>query len=399
MANDINALIREHYEGSTQDNLEKELTALDLAGQVVITDGVTKNLPYINPSEIGEYTRYGNATATDIESDVDQITINKTPYIKFVIDQLDEEDAYIAMSPEIVSDATYQIKKQIDGEFFSKVSEAYWKYDANGFGKNVGTLSPLTLVTGASENISTVFGDSAAGLASIGANESKLKIVGDKFLQPKLTTLGMQVTGDIASQSYSRGFRGDFGGLGVYMSSCLYSTAIFDIATNPTNGDTMNVLGATVTFVSSIGTAEGNVLIEASAAATVDNLVALFNKTAGGGTKYVGFTKTDRARLAGVTATDGTTTVIFTSKAGALIASSTMTAAANDFQVQITYYSVMEKGAIKMATRNMAKVKVVDNEGNLGKTIQIWARYGMKVTTRSKERMCVIPVVTKSAEA
>lgn len=399
MANDINALIREHYEGSTQDNLEKELTALDLAGQVVITDGVTKNLPYINPSEIGEYTRYGNATATDIESDVDQITINKTPYIKFVIDQLDEEDAYIAMSPEIVSDATYQIKKQIDGEFFSKVSEAYWKYDTNGFGKNIGTLSPLTLVTGASENISTVFGDSAAGLASIGANESKLKIVGDKFLQPKLTTLGMQVTGDIASQSYSRGFRGDFGGLGVYMSSCLYSTAIFDIATNPTAGDTMNVLGATVTFVSSIGTAEGNVLIEASAALTVDNLVALFNKTAGDGTKYVGFTKTDRARLAGVTTTDGTTTVTFTSKAGALIASSAMTAAANDFQSQVTYYSVMEKGAIKMATRNMAKVKVVDNEGNLGKTIQIWARYGMKVTTRSKERMCVIPVVTKPAEA
>jgi hypothetical protein len=399
MANAINDLIREHYEGSTQDNLEKELTALDLAGQVTITDGVTKNLPYINPSEIGEYTRYGNATATDIEADADQITINKTPYIKFVIDQLDEEDAYIAMSPEIVSDATYQIKKQIDGEFFSKVSEAYWKYDTNGFGRNTGTLSPLTLVTGASENISTVFGDSAAGLASIGANESRLNIVGDKFLQPKLTTLGMQINGDVASQSYSRGFRGDFGGLGVYMSSCLYSTTIFDIATNPTAGDKMNVLGADVTFVATIGTTPGNVLIGASAAATADNLVALFNKTAGDGTTYVGFSKTDRARLAGVTATDGTTTVTFTSKAGALIASSTMTAAANDFQAQVTYYSVMEKGAIKMATRNMAKVKVVDNEGNLGKTIQIWARYGLKVTTRSKERMCVIPVVTKSAEA
>lgn len=399
MANDTNDLIREHYEGSVQDNLEKELTALDLAGQITITDGVTKNLPYINSSEIGEYTRYGNATATDVVADKDQITINKTPYIKFVIDQLDEEDAYIAIAPEYVSDATYQIKKQIDGEFFSKVPEGYWKFDANGFGRNIGTLSPITLVTGASENISNTFGSASAGLASIGANESKLNIVGDKFLQPKLTTLGMTVNGDIASRNYTRGHRGEFGGLNVYMSSCLYSTTNFDIATNPTAGDTLNVLGVTVTFVATIGTTAGNVLIEASAAATADNLVALFNKTAGAGTKYVNFAPHDRARLAGVVTVDNTTYVTFQSKAGALIASSTMTAAANDFQDQVTYYSVMEKGAIKMATRNMAKVKVVDNEGNLGKTIQIWARYGMSVPTRAKERICVIPVVTKAAEA
>lgn len=80
------------------------------------------------------------------------------------------------------------------------------------------------------------------------------------------------------------------------------------------------------------------------------------------------------------------------------MATSTMTTAANDFQNQITYYSIMEKGAIKMALRNTVKVEPRDRSDNLVTNWHIFARYGISVTTRSKERMVAIPVISKAAE-
>lgn len=399
MANNLTALVKQHYQESVQENLEKTLTAMELAEMVDIPNGTTKNLPYVKASVVGEYTKYSSNTAQDINTGNDTIVINKTPYIQFALDMIDEGDDYIDVKPEVIADASYQIRKQIDGEFFSKVADAKWKYDANGFGLNTGTLSPVTLVTGASENISTTIGEAAAGLASVGANESKFNLVTDKFGTVKLTTLGMQVYGDVASRSFTRGFRGEFAGLPTYTSSNLYSSVNFDLATNPTAGDYFTILGVKFTFVSSIGTTAGNILIGASAAATVDNLVALFNAPGTTTANGVALDADDIARLAGVTATDGTTFVTFAGKAGAFFAQSTMTAAANDFQAQVTYYTIMEKGAIKMALRNTVKVEPRDRSDNLVTNWHIFARYGIAVTTRSKERMVAIPISVKGAEA
>lgn len=76
-----------------------------------------------------------------------------------------------------------------------------------------------------------------------------------------------------------------------------------------------------------------------------------------------------------------------------------MTAAANDFQAQVINCAIMEKGAIKMALRNMVKVDTRDEPLKLVTNYFIYARYGLKVTTRSKEKIVRIPVVSQAAEA
>lgn len=52
-----------------------------------------------------------------------------------------------------------------------------------------------------------------------------------------------------------------------------------------------------------------------------------------------------------------------------------------------------------MALRNSVKVTSRENPKNLAVNWFIYARYGLKVTTRSKEKICVIPLVTAAAEA
>lgn len=398
MANDFQYVVRQHYSEATEARVKKTLTAWDLAEMVDITDGTTKNIPHIKMRATGNYTKYTDQTITDVKTGSDQIVIDTTPMVNFAIDKLDEEDNYINVKPEVISDAAYQIKQRIDGDFFNKVTDAKWKYDANGFGINTGTLSPITLTTGASQNISTTFGKAKAGLTNTGVNGEKLVLAIDDNVAVDLATLGLEQGYNIADESYTRGYVGRFGGLRTYQVSTLTSTAILDLATNPSNGDFIYIKGVKFTFVSSIGTTAGNVLIGASADATAQNLVALVTTPGTTTANGVALAEDDIAFLEGVTAVDGTDLVTFTSKNGALLASSSMTNASNDFRAQVLNATIMEKGAIKMAFRGV-KTDSRDETKKLVTNFFIYARYGLKVTTRAKEKMCVIPLVSQAAES
>lgn len=402
MANDFSNVVKQHYKEETQDKLEKVLTASDLAKMEEITNGTTKNLPYIKGRSTGDYTKYTDITIQDVKTGNDQIVINKTPIMTFPMDDIDVGDNYIAVSSEVTSDSSYQIKRRIDGDFFSEVANAKWKYDTNGFGRNttLTSLSPVTLTTGASQNMSTIYGKAKAGLTNIGSNGSKLNLCVDDFQIADLTTLGMETNvSGVADVSYTRGFQGMFGGMKTYGVSTLYSTTTLDLATNPTANDYVDIHGIRFTFVSSIGTTAGNVLIGASADATAVNLVALVNAPGTTTAQGVALDADDIARIEGITATDGTDLVTFVSKDGAVLAQSSMTNASNDFRAQVIYNVIMEKGAIRMAQRGGIVVDSAREPKKLVTNVFIYTRYGLKTTTRGAERMCVIPVVSLAAEA
>lgn len=400
MANSLTDVVKLHYAEATQENLEKTLTAMDLAGMIDIPNGTTKNLPYVQMRATSNYTKYTNQTIQDVTTGNDTIVINTTPMVTFAMDVIDEGDDYIDVKPEVIQDASYQIKKRIDGDFFAQVSNAKWKYDANGFGRNTGTLSPITLTTGASQNISTVFGKAKAGLTNNGANGSKLALCIDDFISADLTTLGMETNvSGVADVSYTRGFQGRFGGMDAYSVSMLSSSVVFDLATQPTDGDTVTIQGVTFTFKTTLGSTAGNVLIGASADAASINLVALLNAPGTTTAQGVALSSDDQAILEAISAVDGTNLLTISSKNGALMASTSMTNASNDLQAQVVNACIMEKGSIKMAIRNGVKVDSRDEPLKLVTNYFIYARYGLKVTTRSKERMVIIPLVTAAAES
>jgi hypothetical protein len=401
MANDLQYLVRQHYQEGTEDQLFKTLTAFDLAGMVEIPDGTTKNLPYIQMISTGDYTKYTNQTLKDVKTGNDQIVINTTPMVSFGLDDIDVQEDYIKSSSEVTDNASYQIKRRIDGDFFSQVANAKWKYDANGFGRNttLTSLSPVTLTTGASQNISTVYGKAKAGLTNTGVNAGKLALCVDDFAIADLTTLGLQTSGmNVPDVSYTRGFGGMFGGMKTYGVSTLYATTTFDCATNPTANDYVDIQGVRFTFVAT-PTNPGDIDIGADANATMANLILAINGTGTpGATTYTDISSQDRALLEGVTATDGTDLITLVSKNGAILAQSSMTAAANDFRVQVIYHVIMEKGAIKMAFKGV-KAESAREPLKLVTNYHIYARYGFKTPELSKSRLCVIPVVSLVAEA
>jgi hypothetical protein len=155
----------------------------------------------------GDYTKYTDQTISPVDTGSEQITINTTPMVNFAIDPIDEQDNYINIKPEVVADASYKLKERLDGDFFNQALNAKWKYDANGFGRNAGTLTPIALVTGASQNYSSTFANAKAGLASTGVNGNNLMLGVDPFVPAGLMTVGMETLGTVASESFERGFK------------------------------------------------------------------------------------------------------------------------------------------------------------------------------------------------
>lgn len=398
VTNDMSGVVKQHWADAVEDRLELTLTAMDFAEMVDIPNGVTKNIPRIKMRSTGDYTKYTDQTISPVDTGSEQITINTTPMVNFAIDPIDEQDNYINIKPEVVADASYKLKERLDWDFFNQALNAKWKYDANGFGRNAGTLTPIALVTGASQNYSSTFANAKAGLVSTGVNGNNLMLGVDPFVPAGLMTVGMETLGTVASESFERGFKWGFGGMKVYDVSTLTSTTTLDLATNPTAGDFIYIKGIKFTFVAT-PTNPGDVDIGADANATAANLILAVNGTGTPGTStYIEVDEEDRARLEGVTATDGTDLVTFVSKRGALFASSSMTAAANDFQAQTINAILMERGAIKLAMRGVFMEDRKETK-NLAVNTFIYCRYGLKVTTRGSERMCVIAIQNLPAES
>lgn len=399
MANDFQYVVKQHWAAWVQDNLEKSLVAMELADMVDIPNGTTKNLPRVAFQASTDYTKYTNVTFKDTTTFNDQLVINTTPIVPFNIDAIDVEDNYINITPEVIRNASYKLKERIDWDFFAEILNATWKYDNNGIGVNTWTLTPVALVTWASENITTVFGNSKAALTNTWANASNLALVVDDFTVVALQTLGLQAWYKVADESYLRGFQGMFAGMPVYSASNLTSTTTLDLATNPTAWDYVYIQGVKFTFASPLWTTAWNVLIWNDADASAQNLVAAVNGASGAGSTYVEVSADNRAKLSWITATDWTDLVTFVSKRWALLASSSMTNASNDFQAQAINCAIMEKGSVKMALRDSVKVESRQEPQSLVTNYMVYARYGLKTPQSWKDRMIRIVIQSKAAES
>lgn len=375
-------------------NLEKTTIAPELVEMIDIPNGTTKNLPFVNRNRPTNYTAYSTQTAVDITTGADQLVITDCPMLTYDIDELDYEDNYINVQSQIQDDASYMLRSAVDGDILNQALQANNVYNSNGL--NGAGTTPIALTTGASSNISTVFGQARAVISNAGGNTENIKLVADAFVLNDFNTVGLQNGFNVADDSFRRGYRGPFLGMGVYESGNLTASVVYDMTSNWTAGETISIFGQVFTAVASIGTTAGNVLIGASAAASLTNLAAAINLSAGGGTTYVA--QADTSILYGVSAVAAAATLTITSKRGRMYPVSS-NIGTNDFQAETLVCFVGEKGAIKLSLRDSVRMREKEIAKNLVTTILIWSRYGIKTTTRGKARMCRVLVQSTAAEA
>lgn len=388
MANELSSLQKIHYSKKVMSELFFKVTALSLAEMVDMPHGITYTRPSIDFNGLTSYTKNTDITVSDTDTDAESLTINQTPLVPFGIDEVELLEIDYSLLDTLATRAAQQIREDMDGNFFNEVLNA-----------DLTNSSPVTLTAWASQNSVATYSNAVAELVNNGVDKTKLVSVIDPM---SLATIGNAAIGNTfneADVSFRRGFTGQrFAGTMVNESTLLTATTDLQLATNPTANDTVTINGVVFTFVASPSN-PGDVDIGANAAGSVANLVAAINGAAGAGTTYIEVSTNNRNRkLAGITATDNTTSIGIVSKRGYRPMTSSLTAAADNFDQIVINNVIMEKGAIAMAIQKGINMVTRDKPLQIGTNFFTWARYGLKTFQEGKERMYRLQIVAAAAE-
>lgn len=390
MSNTLTALQKKQYSREVQKELYFKVLALSMANMVDMPHGTTYDKPSIDFNDVDQYVKNTDITVQDTTSETETLTINKTPIVPTGIDEVELLEISYDLLMTVARNAAQVIREDLDGNFFYE-----------GMNAEHGNSTPVALVaTGASANVVSTYSTAVASLVNEGVDEQAIDMVIDPHSKALIGEAALGNTYQTSDVAYRRGFRGEFVGANTAMSALLTMTTSLNMATNPTASDTVTFNGIVFTFVSSIGSTAGNVLIGASAAATRANLIAALTGGSGAGTTYIALTNRQRRKLpkTAVIATENGTAIDLVIKRGYRQVSSNLTAAADKFAAVVINNIIMQRKSISLAVQKGINVVTRDKPLQIGTNFFTWMRYGLKTFREGRERMYRLQIIVQAAE-
>lgn len=357
----------------------------------------------------------GGFTRQVIVDTEETLTINKEKDTAFYIKELDEIQSHLPTRTYYAHRASVALHNQIDADVLAEYANMTNSLDAASFSgtatygievtsTNVVKLFSLSglLLQRSNVNVNSPIKFTAVKDEDGGKNMPVAVISPDVYarllerLEGKDSNKGDSVT--------EQGYCGKFFGYNIFLSNGLTWTGTLNLATNPTNNDTITIMGVTFTFVSSIGAVAGNVLIGATASDTRDNLVALIDTPGTTTAQGValsstpdsqGFSNQDRFKNVDSTNTGNTVTIVAKGK-GYVPVTSTLTAGGDGWNVntQIQHCLIGVEGAIDLVIRVAPTLDTRKRDGYVGHDVVTWTAYGIKTFNDGKAKLVDVKVLT-----
>ena len=307
--NTFNSTFEKYLSRTLQENLKPRQVWTQVAGAVddkqILRRGQQFSKSTKNRVPVQPYVRNTDLTASTLTTAEEVLTVDQQPAFMFEIDDLDEFQSNVDLQDEYLSDSQIDLANFIDGEFLYENSlTAANVVDAGDIGGTAGEAIDLT-----GSNVFEVLSIAKRKLAERAVDMTDLYMVAspamcqviEEQVAARETTFGDEATRMGVKYGGGRTFM--YNGIAVYENLNLPSTEVLNLATNPSDGDTIvlsinNVFEdvattLTYTFVAVIGATPGNVLIGANADASRANLAGLMNDPSTTSATQVAFTGTD----------------------------------------------------------------------------------------------------------
>lgn len=395
MANNLSASFPEIWARMQQEVFLKKSVAMVIANtrfEGEMSRGDVFHRPYMSVTADDTpdvYTRGSDITIRDITDTDETLTVDKQRSFGFTVDDFDAIQNNYDAAASYGSKYAELLMTQVDADVLYEVVNANEKVDAADVGGSAGqgiSLSDsnvIDVVFAARKKLrkNNIYTDNLSAVISPEFEEKLSVYYGDKG-----TNLG-----DDVSQN---GFFRSVGGFRLHSSNNLTGSAVLALATNPTAGDTVTIQGVTFTFVSSIGTTAGNVLIGANVDATRANLATLINAPSTTTSTGVALSAANaRKFVARVTATNNDTAntlTVFYKGAGVLAVSETLTDATDTWTAALIKQHCLFGVTNSCTTLIMQKrpsIQINKVPKQFGVYILNGVLYGVKTFADQKEQM------------
>jgi hypothetical protein len=360
------------------------------AEQGTLSYGLTVDRPYRSALVAENYTKGTALSAQDLTATSDTLTINQQKGILAYADNIDKiqnsYDAAMVWSKEMA----LQLAIIQDAEFLYEARNASNTVDDGDLGGTSG--NPVNLQT---SNIDAVFGRAARELdiANVDLADRYAVISPQVFDVLWNRIAGKEsILGDKTSES---GMVGRYRGFDLYLSNNLTASVRITPTDNPANGETLVINGVTFTFVSTIGTAAGNILQTTNTETTIDNLVALINAGGvGDGVNYVSLSDANKKVVQSWVAVDGTTYLDVYAKGASYMAVSDTADITYSRYAQHNMFG--KKGAVDMVVQKEPSVEMSDmlSAGKFGKNIGALTVFGVKTFNKGTSELVDVQIDT-----
>ncbi len=390
MANALTAFNPAYWAKEMQGIFFREDVALPLANTELrddLANGDTLHKPYRSYLAGQNYTKgtditiFNDLTATD-----ETLVVDTAKVVPFYVDDIDKIQNKWDTAAQYAQDSQRVLNNILDQRVLSHYADASSFISAQDLG---GSGTGSIAITQA--NIANLFTVAARKLDAqdIPAGQ-RVAVIGSRLLESLRLYVGGRETGFGETVSDNGMVAKRFGFDIVVSNNVPFSSLITFGATtnNPSNGETFTLGGVVFTFVSSIGTTAGNVLIETNALDTMKNLSAAIrddSSVLAAGTKWIQLTPAGRKTLlkSSVTTTTPSGTTFTISGYGDLA----LTEAAANFAVtSLTSFPLfMRRGAIDLVVQKSPSVEFRMAEKRLGRYVYPWMLYGSKVFNQMKD--------------
>jgi len=398
MANALTAYNPEYWSKRSQELLKKILVGMKIANfeeREILANGDKLHRPFSSDPYVVNYVKGTAVTVQDISATDESLDVDQSKISPVYIDDIDIKQNKYQTADQIIDRQTHMLGRTIDHKILSQVTSANLDVDDGNIGGTSG--NPISL---SSSNVMNTLTQLQVELAQNNVEKDRPWYV---VLDPAsigVVQLSFIANGfNSADSTMKNGYVGDVLGFKVFESNALLSTLDINIATNPSEGDTVVVNGVTFTF-NATPSGAGSVNIGANAGESVEFLTYAINGTGTVGTDYIALSAANRAKLANsqVTATDGTTKVTLTA-AGKMTTSETFTASGDNIGIQTIKAISGRMGGIDAVVQMRPNVSARTANRLLGMDYLTHTLYGVKMFNEGAQRTCELNIQGAAATA
>jgi hypothetical protein len=381
----------EEFQLRYQDVLTKELVAMKVATTELrpnLKYGDTVHRPKIDTSlmKVRDVVRYSDRTVPQI-SDADQtMVIDQQKAVDFAMDDWDKLQAG-PLSPEEKAGeiAADMLSQYIDADVFYQVTNAANVFDT---GNLTGTTSNGTAIALSTTNAPQIPTQLFAFLRAHKIKGGNLGMVVDSYAVSMFEQMLIGKNINMAESVFKNGYTGPLVNFGLFVSENLTGEAVLTGTSTFSDGETIVIGGVTFTMKTTLGATAGNVLIGANLAASLTNLAAAINGSAGAGTTYVELSAANRSTITDtlrLTATAAATTVTIVGKGSGRLALSESAANAS-WTSNFVHAYAGKLNSIDLVVQQDVKLDLRDEPKQKTTNYLTDALYGVKVFDDRKQQ-------------
>lgn len=353
-----------------------------------------------NTTGIQNYQRYTDIFMQSISGTDQQLVVDKQKAFGFQVDDLDEVQANLNLATTYSQNAIRDLTNTLDSDFLYEVLNATSLVDDGTIGGTAGNPIPLS-GSNVFDTISRVHEDLAIQNIDL---ENLYGVIDPSTFQVIMSQNAARETpfGDTMTQDGYLGNKIRYAGIDLYVTNNYTRSIQLNLATQPTDGDTvtLTVQGTAVTFTfkTVLGSTAGNVLIGGSADAARANLVALINAPGTTTANGVAFSEANQIVLQSVTATNDNTanTATIYAKGKTLVGTETLTDATDGFDAtQASNYLMFgQRGAVDGVVQVEPKMEMRMEPKQFTTNILGLSLYGFKTFTDGAQALVNVRVLS-----